>query len=104
MQRCLAQMTNWELYSTLVLNNRYKLNKRKEQDMANGENAKMEVAEALTDCTRSLDRSRRRLEELESTIQKLDESHTSKEAIAKLRVMIVDIQKMNNQLRGMDIL
>lgn len=72
--------------------------------MANGENAKMEVAEALTDCSRSLDRTRRRLEELEGSMHKLDDTPSNNAAIEHLRRMIVDVQRMNNQLRGMDIL
>jgi hypothetical protein len=72
--------------------------------MATGENVKMEVAEALTDCTRSLDRTRRRLEELEAVIHKLVDTPTTETAATQVRGMVVDIQRMNNQLRGMDIL
>ncbi len=58
----------------------------------------MAFAEALTDTTRSMDRTRRRMEQLLDTLHALPNQEDN---AAKLRGHIVTLQQLNNSIRTM---
>ncbi len=68
--------------------------------------ARMELAEAVTDASRSLDRDRRRLERLRdalATLYRLDPGNTALDNhLSRLTVGIVEIQTLNNDVRKMN--
>lgn len=59
----------------------------------------MAFAEALTDAVRSMDRTRRRMEQLLEALNGLP--NHSEEANTKLRGHIVQLQQINNSVRNM---
>lgn len=63
---------------------------------------RMALAEALTDASRSLDRTRRRLELVERTLSALPDSPEKTQHITRCRTGVVELEQLNNAIRRMN--
>lgn len=63
---------------------------------------RMALAEALTDASRSLDRTRRRLELVERALAALPDSPTKDQHITRCRTGVVELEQLNNAIRRMN--
>lgn len=67
--------------------------------------ARMELAEAITDASRSLDRDRKRVERLRDALTNLQRFDSANDAlranIERCQVGIVELQTLNNDVRKM---
>ena len=62
---------------------------------------RMALAEALTDASRSLDRTRRRLEVVERALSCLPDSEAKTAHITRCRTGVVELEQLNNAIRRM---
>lgn len=65
---------------------------------------RMALAEALTDASRSLDRTRRRVEAVIDALSRLSESSVDpiNEHITRCRTGVVELEQLNNAIRRMN--
>lgn len=64
--------------------------------------ARMDLAEALTDASRSLDRARRRIENVVMALEGLHTPDTVQDHIQRCRTGVVELEQLNNSIRKMN--
>ena len=64
---------------------------------------RMDLAEALTDASRSLDRARRRIEAIVQVLSKLNMPTATAAHVQRCQTGIVEIQQLNNDIRKMNV-
>ncbi len=65
--------------------------------------ARMALAEALTDASRSLDRARRRIESVVMALEGLQMPTEVAEHIQRCRTGVVELEQLNNAVRKMNV-
>ena len=65
--------------------------------------ARMDLAEALTDASRSLDRARRRIESVVMALEGLRMPTAVSEHIQRCRTGVVELEQLNNSIRKMNV-
>lgn len=65
--------------------------------------ARMDLAESLTDASRSLDRTRRRIERVIAALDALRSPEITQGHIERCRLAVVEVEQINNAIRKMNI-
>lgn len=65
--------------------------------------ARMNLAEALTDASRGIDRARRRLDSVIMALEGLAMPTATAEHIQRCRTGIVELEQLNNSIRRMNV-